>query len=187
MQRLEYFYKSTGLILSKTINTLTSLAKILVQSKFNLTVYKPENANKCIILGNGPSLATSLEKYESKLKNYPLLCVNLFALNKEYELLKPKYYVMHDPALWKSEGDLTKKIANAIKTKTSWSIKIFFPYQSRNSKFIQELNSDFVEVVYYNYTVFKGFTKIANQAFKYNLAMPQSQNVLVACLYLCIN
>jgi len=187
MQRLEYFYKKTGLLLSKSINTLTSFAKILIQSKLNLRTYQPETANKCIILGNGPSLAVSLEKYNSKLTDYTLLCVNLFALSKEYALLKPNFYVMHDPALWKSEGDLTNRIATAIKEKTNWPVKIFFPYKSRNSKFIQDLNSEFVEVVYYNYTVFKGFNKISNYIFKSNLAMPQSQNVLVACLYLCIN
>jgi hypothetical protein len=187
MQRLEYFYKKTGSLLSRTLNTVTSFAKILIQSKLNLKSHQPANTNKCIILGNGPSLATSLEVYNSKFADYTLLCVNLFALNKEYELLKPKFYVMHDPALWKSEGDLTKRIATAIKEKTSWPIKIFFPFKSRNSKFIQDLNSEHVEVVYYNYTIFKGFNAISNYVFKRNLAMPQSQNVLVACLYLCIN
>lgn len=187
MQRLEYFYKKISSLLSKAINTIASFAKILIQSKLNLKIYHPERNDKCIILGNGPSLSVSLEKYKDKLSEYPLLCVNLFALNKEYETLKPEFYVMHDPALWKSEGDLTRKIAVAIKEKTNWSIKIFVPYQSKKSKFIQDLNSEFVEVNYYNYTVFKGFNNISNYIYKNNLAMPQCQNVLVACLYLCIN
>jgi hypothetical protein len=187
MLSLENTYKSISTFLTKVISSGVSILKLLIQSNFSLNLASHKDNQKCVILGNGPSLGKSLIEYEKELQETPLICVNLFALTKDYETLKPKYYVMHDPGLWFSEGDLTKKIGAAIKEKTKWPITIYVPYKARKSKFIQDLESQFVTVSFYNYSIFKGFQSLANYLFKKNLAMPQCQNVLVASLFLAIN
>ncbi|WP_304064062.1 6-hydroxymethylpterin diphosphokinase MptE-like protein [Pedobacter glucosidilyticus] len=187
MQQLEKIYKSFHWFFSNLINTFFSFCKIFLISGFNQKIHKTTSHHTCIILGNGPSLSNSLKEYQNHLTKYPLVCVNLFALTSEYEQLKPAYYVMHDPALWKTELPLPQKVFTAIKEKTNWPITLFFPYRARKSAFVQALNSEYVKVVYYNYTIFKGFDAIAYYLFKRQLAMPQSQNVLVASLFLTIN
>jgi hypothetical protein len=53
---------------------------------------------------------------------------------------------------------------------------------------VQEIkqNSN-IRISYFNYTVFKGFPSVAYWFCKKNLAMLQSQNVLVAAIFLSIN
>lgn len=187
MQSLEKTYNLISSFLTKVINSGISILKLLIQADFNLKLTSTSDNQKCVILGNGPSLGKSLIEYEKDLQETPLICVNLFALTKEYEILKPKYYIMHDPGLWFIESDLTRKIGTAIKEKTNWNVTIYVPYKARKSKFIQNLESQFVTVSFYNYSIFKGFQSLANYLFKKNLAMPQCQNVLVASLFLAIN
>ena len=61
--------------------TLESLLKILIQSKFRNILHVDDGDRKkgCILLGNGPSLPASIEKYQSKFDAFDLVCVNNFA------------------------------------------------------------------------------------------------------------
>ncbi|MCE9538853.1 MAG: DUF115 domain-containing protein [Bacteroidetes bacterium] len=143
----------------------------------------------CIILGNGPSLKQSLQKYPDIFKKYPLICVNSFSITEDYIRLKPAYYVLLDPGWWLSKNEWESKVIETIKTNTSWKMTLFVPFGAKYSKKITELekqNSN-ITVHYFNYTVFKGFKGIAHFLFKKDLAMPQCQNVLVASIFLSIN
>ena len=187
MKRLEQIYNSVSSFSSNIINSAVSIAKILIQSDLEVKNRPTKGVKKCVILGNGPSLAHSLIEYASTLNKYQLIAVNSFALTDEYTVLKPSYYVMHDPGLWVSENELSNKIFDAIKLTTDWQITVCFPVQAKKSKTIQRLASENIHIYFYNYTIFKGFSSIRHYFFKKNLAMPQSQNVLVACLFLVLN
>ncbi|MFD1629055.1 6-hydroxymethylpterin diphosphokinase MptE-like protein [Pseudopedobacter beijingensis] len=187
MKRLEQVYNTIDSFLTNVISSSVSIVKILLQSDFSHKKNLPKGGKECIILGNGPSLADSLAEYASILRQYQLIAVNSFALTKEYELLKPDYYVMHDPGLWISENELSSKIYKAITEKTNWPLTLLFPVQAKKSNAIRDLESEKVKIIFYNYTIFKGFKNLKHYFFKKNLAMPQSQNVLVACLFLALN
>lgn len=187
MQRLENLYNKISWFFSNCINLFFSLLKILLKSGSGKIPHA--NINKCIILGNGPSLKQSLTKHADFIRQNTLVCVNSFALTAEYEQLKPSYYVMHDPGLWLSDSTLTKDIFEAIKSKTNWQLTLFIPRSARKSSYLSALKNQNPEVniQFYNYTIYKGFQNIGNWLFKNNWAMPQCQNVLVACCFLCIN
>ncbi|WP_353134769.1 6-hydroxymethylpterin diphosphokinase MptE-like protein [Pseudopedobacter sp.] len=187
MKRLEHIYNSVGNLLTNAISSTASIVKILIQSDLEVKRHLTKGIKECVILGNGPSLAHSLIEYASVLNKYQLIAVNSFALTKEYKALKPSYYVMHDPGLWTSENDLSNRIFDAIKLTTDWPIIVYLPAQAKRHKTTEKLVSENVYIHFYNYTVFKGFQNIGHYFFKKNLAMPQSQNVLVACLFLTIN
>ncbi|MGZ4035630.1 MAG: hypothetical protein ACXVDT_14145 [Bacteroidia bacterium] len=147
------------------------------------------DAESCIVLGNGPSLKTSLTKHADLFKQQALFCVNSFSLSDEYTLLQPKYYVILDYSFWMSDGKVILDTVEAMKTKTNWKIKLFIPKMASKSKRFKELceaNKN-IELIYFNYTVFKGFPSAAHWFYNKNLAMPQSQNVLVAAIFLAIN
>lgn len=187
MQVLENIYNQLSFILSNLFNSLLSLLKVILQSDFNIK-YPKANLKQCIILGNGPSLSQSLTKHPDFFNTAPLVCVNSFALTVDYTKLKPSYYVMHDPGLWLSDSDLSINIFAAIADKTDWPLTLFIPRKARKSKYITKLTQHHnITIAPYNYTIFKGFNGLAHWLYKQNLAMPQSQNVLVACLFLCIN
>jgi hypothetical protein len=142
----------------------------------------------CIILGNGPSLNESLQKHPDFFKPHSLVCVNAFSLSDEYARLQPRYYVILDPSFWVETNEFLAGVMNGIKEKTSWKLNLFIPYQSENSAFIKSVTENKnITLSFFNYTVFKGFPSISNWFCKKNLAMPQSQNVLVAAIFLSIN
>lgn len=188
MQVLEKIYHQFFYFFSNCLNLILSILKILIQSKLKVN-FPPAKSDQCIILGNGPSLKQSLENERNFLLKYPLICVNSFSLTKEYTDLKPAYYVMHDPGLWLSESTLTKDIFNSITENTSWNLTLFIPRSARKSTYLNKIQSanPNIKVKFYNYTIYKGFEKIGFKLYKLNLAMPQSQNVLVASIFLCVN
>ena len=82
-------------------NLFFSLISILRIIRFSKKTKLPveEHFNECIILGNGPSLGNSLQKKIEKIQSISLkICVNSMAINKYYEILKPQYYILADPA-----------------------------------------------------------------------------------------
>jgi hypothetical protein len=187
MTSAEKSYKNFTAFIMNIMNTGISILKILIKSQFGLHLPKATTSS-CIILGNGPSLKQSLTKHPDFFTKHSLVCVNNFALSEEYFKLKPEYYVFLDPGYWLGNSEPVKNTLLAI-SQTTWKLQVFAPQKARNSTFFQNAiraNSN-IEVHYFNYTVFKGFDGLAHFFFNKNLAMPQSQNVLVASLFVTIN
>ncbi len=184
----EIAYKRFVFIISQSVNTVLSVLKILIKSKFGIHLPKAVSES-CIVLGNGPSLKQSLQNHPNFFKNHPLICVNSFSLTEQYGELKPEYYVMLDPSFWYENDEFAKNTIECIKEKTTWKLYLLIPQHAANSAVFQELiikNSNII-LTPFNYTVFKGFEWAAHKVYINNLAMMQSQNVLVATLFLSIN
>lgn len=185
---VEQSYRSFSGSIGKIVNTCVSFAKILLISKFG---NKPPRAtsSSCIVLGNGPSLKDSLKKHPTFFKQHPLVCVNSFSITDEYALLQPQHYVILDYSFWKSDQDIILKSLEAIKTRTSWKMDLLVPQMASGSDRFEKIckENKNIHLTYYNYTVFKGIEGIAHYFYAKNLAMPQSQNVLVASLFLTVN
>lgn len=144
---------------------------------------------KCIVLANGPSLKTSLEKHPDFFKKHPLVCVNTFAASELFTVLKPSYYVMIDPLFWKRETEAINETFKCLAEKTDWTLYLMVPKHAIKEKVFTDLkkrNSN-IQLTPYNYTVFKGFSSIAHWFYKKNLAMPQSSNVTITSLFLSVN
>jgi hypothetical protein len=169
------------------MNTCLSLLKIIIRSKFNLKLPLAQEPG-CIVLGNGPSLADSLQKHPDFFKKHPLVCVNTFSITDQYTQLKPAYYVLLDPLFWINTNALVDDTMASIYQKTDWQLTLLLPQGAKKSKWIQELRTNKnIRITYYNYTVYQGFEKLGFWLFRRNLAMPQSQYVLIATLFLALN
>jgi hypothetical protein len=184
----EQTYKKSSRFINQCIHTSASLMKVIVRSKWG-TKLPAGTAESCIVLGNGPSLKSSLNKDPNVFKSQPLVCVNSFSMSEEFVHLKPNYYVILDYSFWMSDGENVLQTLEAIKTKTSWELHLFVPRMASKSKRFTDLcaANNNIKLTYFNYTVFKGFDSIAHWFYNRNLAMPQSQNVLVASVFLSIN
>jgi hypothetical protein len=181
-------FDTLSLFVKKCINTCISLAKIMIRLPAVSSLPVAEAAS-CAILGNGPSLNLSLDKHPSFFKDRPLLCVNGFSLAKEYSELKPSYYVMLDSSFWLHSSDIVLEIIGNIKTKTTWKLCLLLPPQAKRSPYLSDLEKQNpnIRIVFFNYTVFKGFDRIGHFFYRRNMAMIQSQNVLAASLFLSVN
>lgn len=181
-------YTNPDSFFKKCFDTVLSLAKAAVLSKPGVRLPVPKSAG-CVILGNGPSLKQSLASHSEFIKTHDTLCVNSFSVSDEYAILKPAYYVMLDPGLLLSDHDVSRKTFEAIIKKTDWKITLFVPRSASKHPLFEEVTraNKNITIVFFNYTVYRGFRSIGYWLFKNNLAMPQSQNVLTACLFQCIN
>jgi hypothetical protein len=188
MSEIRINTNASGSFLTRSFNTLLSLGKIMLRSKTGVKLPHAD-ASDCIVLGNGPSLKESLIKYPDFFKKHKLVCVNSFSITPEYTTLKPSYYVMLDPGLWLGGHETGKKTFEAIQNSTTWNITLFIPATASGVPVFSEISpiNKNINVVFFNYTVYTGFRGIGNWFYKNNLAMPQSQNVLVASLFLSVN
>lgn len=182
----EGIYKRTTEFVSNCIGTGLSLAKVLWKSKFHVRL--PEvKQNKCLVLGTGPSLKVSLQKHQSYMLQHDHIAVNAFAATEEFLELKPKHYVILDPAFWLTNHPTIMKTWEPMLVRTAWPMNLFIPFESRNSPIMERIaENKFIHVHYFNYTVYKGFDSVGHFLYKMGWAMPQCQNVLVAATFMAV-
>ncbi|MBC7452026.1 MAG: hypothetical protein H7259_11110 [Cytophagales bacterium] len=175
----------------QSVQTVLSTIKVVLLSRPSAKMPVLLNS-RCCILGNGPSLTSSIEDHLSFLNESDLVCVNTFAASTYYEQLKPGNYVLLDPLFFSEEGrtrDVISSTFQDILEKTSWPMYLYVPQKARKAAYVQEmlLAKKNIQLVYFNYTIFEGFDVVKHWFFKRGLAMPQAENVLVATLFLMIN
>src|SRR6478609_793592 len=130
-------FESTEAFFVRFYQTLVSVVKVLVLSRPGLKL--PDvKAERCFVLGNGPSLKSAFEKKSEILKKSLLICVNNFPVAAEYEEYKPSHLVFHDLAFY--EKDPSKRLATVVATleavvkKTAWPLNLHVPVMGRPSK-----------------------------------------------------
>jgi hypothetical protein len=149
------------------------------------------------ILGNGPTLAEQLVNYSDILTEKTCCCVNSFVLTDYYEKLKPKLYVIMDPAVFtvslsnklRDVEEESIAIIETLVAKTSWKIDIVIPSQFRNNERVILLKSNpFINVLFVN-TIVNSKCESDEEKFKlFNLneISAPAQNVLNTAVYLAI-
>lgn len=175
--------------------TIGSLGKVLIRSKFRLKLPKART-QKCYILGNGPSLSSSLEKLNSELYDSEnvLFAVNSFSCSPIFISMKPENYVFLDPYFSNYDGietpiESVKKTYEHLISDVNWPLTLFVPASTLKNPFISSLpgRNPNIKLQHYNYVVFDGYEKVKFSFFKRDLAMPQCQNILAACIFIATN
>lgn len=189
---LETLVNAFSAQVSVLINTVASVLKVLIKSRFSVEILPPQRP-VCAILGNGPSLRQSLETDLAFIREAELYCVNNFASSAEYALLQPQNYALLDPAFFlyseenNGRADVEKTIRCLVNL-TVWPMNLFVPQSARGCYLVRQVHNKHpqVRVVFYNYTVVRGYAWFRHLMFRKGWGMPQSQNILAASLYLAI-
>jgi hypothetical protein len=172
---------------SRLAHTALSLMKIMVLWR-KPAVYPVAEHPTCVVLGNGPSLAQDMDKYRNELLHHDLLCVNGFASSEAYSSLKPRYYLMLDPAFWEAQTPSIHRILDAMVERTSWQLHLYVPHAARKANNLKRLESNkHIHVHFFNYIVYNGFRSLGHRLFQLGWASPQCQNVLVSAIFHAIN
>lgn len=184
----ERSYKAFGTWALAGVNTALSLVKVALKSKRPPRI-SPVADVPCYVLGNGPSMKTSLQKHRDRFLTGDVVCVNSFALSEEFVQLKPKHYVIIDPGLWFDGNVLAHQTFDAMAQLCDWIMHLYVPHSAKGSRPLQQLmeRNTAVQVCFINYVVFKGWQNIAHTLYDWRRAMPQSQNVMVAALFWAVN
>ncbi len=172
-------------MINRFFETLLILAKVILKSKYFLSI-KKSDARNLIVLGNGPSLEQDILNNREIFERADLAVVNHFCCSEFFFQLKPKNYFLLDPAFF--EQPLIEPVEKTLRIfleDTDWEITFYLPWNSRKSYFVQELmKKEHFKVQFVNYVTTKGgFQNINHWLYNWNLAAPQSQNILVYALF----
>jgi len=145
--------------------------------------FEKKNLESINILGNGPSAHVTYQ--ENKNVKEKLMCVNFFALTKEFLEYKPEYYSFIDPEIFMNLNDKNISLMKAIES-IDWRMRLFIPYEYKN--IIEgQISNDNIEFNYIRDNYFAGKNRMLYELYLRNLATPKFQNILVACIYVALN
>lgn len=188
--------KSCYKLLSDLVATIVSLLSVLFFSR-----YKRENLSKCgqfikdkeriLILGNGPTLGSCIERESEHFKSCPLMVVNNFFNSTLLTSLKPHYYIFCDPAYYRKDVDNYdyNEIEAFVKflNEVDWDLNIIMPVEFYNSFAYKRIHNHNLHYFYINLTPVSGFASVSHLFYKRNLGMPLAQNILNAAIFSAIN
>ena len=144
------------------------------------------------VLANGPALKGVVEKYLGILKEKDCIVLNFFGNTDEFWQLKPKFYVLLDPAFF--GGDSNDRINEAIQRlinnfkRVDWNMTLFVPAsKDAKSNADKSINNDRIKVVPFNATRIVGFTVFRNWMYANNMGLPSTKNVLFPAMLLMLN
>lgn len=171
----------------KTVQTMKTLAKLALKSHRFTSPGEEANAGRpLIVLGNGPSLAQTIEDFGCDvLVGTDLMAVNFAACTPEFVALKPRYYVLADPtffaadapekvmALWQNFADLV-----------AWPMMLFVPFEHIGRI---RMHNKYVKVEGFNFIGAEGFGPICRKVYDSGRAMPRPRNVLIPAIMLGIS
>ena len=155
-----------------------------------------QKTSDCLcILGNGPSLKVSLEKYESLFVNggMDVIVVNNVVYSDWYERIKPKYHMYMDPNLFIPQKAMSEYLENDAKkfiqtfvNKVKWDVFFIVPSFAKDTWVLEKVKDNpFIHPFFINTL---NFSDYENELDKFRLwdknylSVP-AQTVLNTCLY----
>ncbi|GAB3773408.1 hypothetical protein GCM10028818_14910 [Spirosoma horti] len=179
--------------LSDLFASLVSLLKVAIRGR-HATRLPDRQFPICSVLGNGPSLNESLADQFDFIRQTEIVCVNNFAHAAVFFRLRPQDYVISDPNYFvfteqTTDRDDIRKTLSIFQEQVTWPMFLYVPHFAKGSYLLNviEQTNPQIKVVYFNYTVVRGFQKLTYWLYSKGLGMPQAQTVIIAALTLMIN
>ena len=167
--------------LSKLASTTKSIVKIVMSGRAK----GPDASHRdrpLIILGNGPSLRTNIERDMHILQANDTLAVNFAANSPEFAIIKPKYYVLADPHFFANPDDPNvSRLIDSLRA-ADWHITLHIPATASIPASLQD--NQHLEVKRFNFIAAEGFGPFENFAYNHRLGMPRPRNVLIPSIML---
>lgn len=162
-----------------------SAAKMLIMSRRPFSPAAISPSRPLVILGNGPSLAETVQKHPAFLRDKDLLAVNFAANTPLFAELKPQLYMIADPGFFTLRGYDKIPLFWDNLNKADWDITLFVP-----AKFLKgcraKISNPHIRVMPFNMTPAGGFRPLRHFAYRTGLAMPRPRNVLIPALMTAI-
>lgn len=177
-------------------NKLMNRNKPLVSKEFVSTIGNiTPTCDKLVVIGNGPSLNDTLKDLKDKIKENDCIAVNHFCETECYIQIKPKYYLLADPAYWgdvKTYADWLKakitRFTETIIAQTSWDINLIIPSSAYHSQFVKRVSTNpYIHIFYYNSINYNHSTQLSKyELWDSNSIAPPAQTVLNTAVWLGI-
>ena len=157
--------------LQKTFDTLVFFATMAAKEDFRNHIARAgaqdmHPSRRLAILGNGPSLAEQLPRLieQKEWEQADMMAVNFFALSEEFEVVKPKYYLISDPMFFRKAGR-SERIDNfykALAERVSWPMTLYVQYYNpEHFDYAAAIaHNPMIRIVPFHSTVFHGFRNV---------------------------
>lgn len=183
--------------------TSISLFAVLISNNFSVArrvrQMKKVKAEKTVtILANGPSVKGIVNDRKDLLDDTDVLVVNYFGNTPDFFNIKPRYYIILDPAFFDSSACVSSEIksvpVNDNKSelisnlqKVDWYMTFFVPNSKKARKNIGNMiNNPCISVVYYHATRITGFKGFQNYMLGRGQGLPTSRNVIIPAIVLMV-
>lgn len=130
---------------------------------------------RMMILGNGPSLSEQMPKLieQKAWEQGDFMAVNFFSLSEEFEVLKPKYYVLSDPQFFRKAGHSERVDAmyKALAERVTWPMTLYVQYYNPE-KFDYAAavgHNPNIRIVRFHTTLFRGFRSVEFWCYRHGL------------------
>ena len=190
---IEAGFNSVSQFLSEFVASLVSLLKVAIRGRY-ATRLPARQRPVCSVLGNGPSLNESLAEQFDFIRQTEIVCVNNFAHADVFPRLQPQNYVISDPNYFvfseqTTDRDDIRQTMSIFLERVSWPMTLYVPHFAKGSYLLRKIEqgNPKITVVYFNYTVVRGFRWLIYWLYANGLGMPQAQTVIIAALTLMIN
>lgn len=180
LDRISSFFTQTG-------RTLTGMAKIVLLSRPHSIRRLAGPDEEIVILGNGPSLNTTVAESMPFLRQRHKLAVNFAANTPLFADLKPDFYVLADPHFFVADADNVISLWDTLRHKVDWPMTLFVPTRIRSPRIESLHDNPCIIVRRYNTTPVEGFRLFRHAVYRIGLGMPRPRNVLIPSLMLALN
>lgn len=160
----------------KIAETITSLGKLLLQSRHIGPYPQAAEGEEIIVMGNGPSLRGTIENEMPRLRATRTLAVNFAACTPEFNEIRPDFYVLADPVFFTEGNPQVDKLMSDLGS-VSWDMILFVP---RGAK--PRISNPNIRILPFNMVGVEGSAMLEDFAFRHRLGMPRPRNVLIPSL-----
>lgn len=166
--------------------SFASVIKVMLQSRATFKICKTDENSQLVILGNGPSLNTTIADHRDFLMNKHRLAVNFAANAPVFFELKPSIYVLADPHFFYGiDSDLNvEKLWQNINA-VDWEMSLLIPVKFRKLTKRFKFNPH-ISMKFFNLTPVEGLQVVRNVFYDLGLGMPRPRNVLIPSIMLAI-
>lgn len=166
--------------------SVASVAKILLMSKCTFKSKRADSDKGIVILGNGPSLNSTISEHKDFLMHRDRMAVNFAANAPIFFELKPTSYVLADPHFfngYNSDANVQKLWKHI--SHVDWDMQLFVPAKKHRWVLAMNLPQNII-LRTYNLTPIEGFKWTRNLLYNLGLGMPRPRNVLIPSIMLAI-
>lgn len=155
--------------------------KLAVLSR-KVTLKAGRHDKPIVILGNGPSLNTTLAEQRAGLAECDLMAVNFAANAPVFAELKPQYYILADPFFFSG-----KEVDNLVRLRTNlrqvdWPMTLLVPADMcKKAEALVGENAN-ITLQTFNAIGVEGFAWFRNLAYGSRRGMPRPRNVLIPAI-----
>lgn len=140
---------------------------------------------RLVVLLTGPSIMKDMNDVSNLIeKGWAAMGVNSFALNSEFNVVRPKYYSIYDRSFFLEDGGT--QVSEMLGGSVKWDMNLFVPMHAKSSDFCKALEgNEYINIIYVRYFGFDYNCYVSRWFASKGVAMSRCYNVLVWALFVC--